>query len=354
MDCEKFDRIVLDLLYDELDEITGAAGRRHMEHCVRCKDIGARLRVTRDLGRMDLVDPPVELFARIVAAEEKARRELPARQRIGRAISVLAGYAMRPQLAMAALLLLVIGSSLLLLRIRPGEQKNVLVTERGVPEAEPELALAPLAANARTVPAAPAASVRPAAEPTENRDARAVASSKAEAARVESAESQRAVEADRAYEQALSAYRDRKYEEAEQRFAQVAARGGDNAASAALYSAQSARARAGCPTAVTQFVDVYRRFPEAPAGREAAWQAAGCYRTLGDFERARNQYELLLNAPGYADRAQAALSSLGDSEGSPELSAVRSLGASKSKAAPPPAQASAKSADETPSPATRR
>src|SRR3712207_8517931 len=40
-----------------------------------------------------------------------------------------------------SLLLLVIGSSLLLLRGRPGEQKNVLVTERGVPESESESVL---------------------------------------------------------------------------------------------------------------------------------------------------------------------------------------------------------------------
>ncbi len=39
MDCEKFDRVVLDLLYEELDELTAAAARRHMEHCARCRGI---------------------------------------------------------------------------------------------------------------------------------------------------------------------------------------------------------------------------------------------------------------------------------------------------------------------------
>ena len=141
MDCEKFDQIVLDLLYDELDEITSAAAKRHMEHCARCKEIGTRLRATREVGTLPLLDAPQGLELRILEAERRARRELPARQRLGRAVSMLAGYAMRPQLAMAALLLLVIGSSLLLLRARPGEQKSMMVTERGVPEGEFDAAL---------------------------------------------------------------------------------------------------------------------------------------------------------------------------------------------------------------------
>ncbi|MCP6725923.1 hypothetical protein NL526_28090, partial [Klebsiella pneumoniae] len=89
-------------------------------HCARCKEIGPRLRATREVGALPMVDAPHGLELRILEAERRARRELPARQRVGRAVSMLAGYAMRPQLAMAALLLLVIGSSLLLLRTRPG------------------------------------------------------------------------------------------------------------------------------------------------------------------------------------------------------------------------------------------
>ncbi|HWA71264.1 MAG TPA: zf-HC2 domain-containing protein [Polyangiaceae bacterium] len=332
MDCEKFDQIVLDLLYDELDEITSAAAKRHMEHCARCKEIGTRLRATREVGALPLLDAPQGLELRILEAERRARRELPARQRLGRAVSMLAGYAMRPQLAMAALLLLVIGSSLLLLRARPGEQKSMMVTERGVPEGEPEtVAVVPRATPRDAAKAkqtdAPAGDERraeaksaaerpslPAAPPP------AAAAKAAEAAASRSDElsdgaaAARAGDSDRAYAEALGAYRDRRYDEAQRRFSDVASRGGDNAASAALYAAQSARARSGCPTATPLFDDVYRRYPDSPPGREAAWQAAGCYRTLGDFERARREYELLLQAPGYADRAQAALASLGDAE----------------------------------------
>jgi TolA-binding protein len=350
VDCEKFDQIVLDLLYDELSEITSAAAKRHMEHCARCKEIGTRLRATREVGALPLLDAPQGLELRILEAERRARRELPARQRVGRAVSMLAGYAMRPQLAMAALLLLVIGSSLLLLRARPGEQKSMMVTERGVPEGEPEtVAVVPRAsprdaskakqveapasderrAEAKTaaerpsLPAAPPAAAAKAAEAPGSRSDELS----------DGAAAARAGDSDRAYEEALGAYRDRRYDEAQRRFSDVASRGGDNAASAALYAAQSARARSGCPTATPLFDDVYRRYPDSPPGREAAWQAAGCYRTLGDFERARREYELLLQTPGYADRAQAALASLGDAEPS-EVAARRAApAASRDKGA---------------------
>src|SRR6266498_3352200 len=112
MDCERFDRIVLELLYDELDELTLAAARRHLEHCARCRGILAGLRATREVGALPMVDPPEGLELRILEAERQLRAELPLRQRAGRAVSVLAGYAMRPQLAMAATLLLVIGGGL--------------------------------------------------------------------------------------------------------------------------------------------------------------------------------------------------------------------------------------------------
>jgi hypothetical protein len=102
MDCERFDRIVLDLLYDELDELTAAAARRHLDQCARCRGIMAGLRATREVGALPLVDPPDGLELRILEAERQMRAQLPLRQRAGRAVSVLAGYAMRPQLAMAA------------------------------------------------------------------------------------------------------------------------------------------------------------------------------------------------------------------------------------------------------------
>ncbi|HEY8944244.1 MAG TPA: zf-HC2 domain-containing protein, partial [Polyangiaceae bacterium] len=212
MDCEKFDRVMLDLFYEELDEITSAAARRHTEHCTRCRDISVRLRATREVGALPLVDPPEGLEQRILLAERRVRAELPARQRFGRAISVLAGYAMRPQLAMAALLLLVIGSSLLLLRGRPGEQQNVLVTERGVPESEETVAIVPLGEQREAPREAPtdARALPSAVARGHGQEPAPVVPAPASAVEVEgeSQAASRATEADRAYEEALSAYRD--------------------------------------------------------------------------------------------------------------------------------------------------
>ena len=136
MDCEKFDRIVLDQLYGELDELTSLAAKRHVEHCTRCRRIETGLRATREVGVLPTVQPPDSMVSHILAAERAAHADLPARQRLGRAISIMAGYAMRPQLAMAALLLLMIGGSLLFLRGRPDEDAARSTAERGVPEAE--------------------------------------------------------------------------------------------------------------------------------------------------------------------------------------------------------------------------
>ena len=83
MDCEKFDRIVLDLLYDELDELTSAAAKRHMEHCTRCRNIGAGLRATREVGTLPLVDAPEGLELRILEAERHATELLPLGKRLG-------------------------------------------------------------------------------------------------------------------------------------------------------------------------------------------------------------------------------------------------------------------------------
>ena len=161
MDCEKFDRIVLDLLYGELDELTEAAAKRHIEHCSRCKGVSSGLRATREVGALALVDPPDSLELGILEAERRMNAKLPLAKKLERGVSILAVYAMRPQLAMAALLLLMIGSSLFFLRGRAGAPDSVLVTERGVPETEAEHVAIVAAPEPRDAPAVAAASAMP-------------------------------------------------------------------------------------------------------------------------------------------------------------------------------------------------
>jgi len=309
MDCERFDRIVLDLLYEELDELTAAAARRHLEHCARCRGVLAGLRATREVGALPLVDPPDGLELRILEAERQMRGHLPLRQRAGRAVSVLAGYAMRPQLAMAATLLIVIGGGLFFFRGRPSERDTVSVTERGVAESDPEtVTVLPKGAvedpgtpahGAVAASPAPAEARRPEAAPPRQMAASASASSSPAAE----------IEGDGVYDSALQAFGDKRYKEARQQFESVVARGGSKAAEAALYAAKSTLGSDECAAAAPLFDQVSQRYPGTRAGYEATWDAATCYEKLGDLEKARRSYQAL-DDTGYAARARAALAQL--------------------------------------------
>jgi len=373
VDCEKFDRIVLDLLYDELDELTTAAAKRHMEHCARCKGIGAGLRATREVGALPLVEPPDGLELRILQAEEQAAQLLPIGKRLGRGLSLLASYAMRPQVSMAALLMLMIGSSLFFLRAQPGDREHVLVTERGVPESDndsvtiiPKKADAPEPARAATH-SAPTARVEdgaarrdrateskseaaPAAAPAPVAAERYAAAPRAEAARGGAAlgasdddkdlegSGSASVDSDASYDAAMAAYRDGRYSEAQRHFDEIASLGGPHAANAALYGAQALRRVSGCPTAAPRFEEVHTRYPGS-VGSDAAWQAADCYRSLGELARARANYEQLSADPSYKTRAKEAIAELDQRVADQELAARK---AAATAAAAPAASAAAK------------
>lgn len=323
MDCERFERVVLDLLYEELDELTAASARRHLEHCVRCQTIVQGLRATREVGALPLVDPPEGLELRILEAERKARDGLPLRKRLGRAVSVLAEYAMRPQLAMAALLLLAIGSSLIFLRGRPGDRERVQVTERGAPEGESDsVAILPIPA-AEPAPAAQAEKPLAAAAKSEAKPADALGSGSGE------------TDGDSAFDAALAAFKDGRYGEARRQFEDVAARGsGSQAAEAALYAAQSAKNGESCAVAVSLFDQVATRHPGTRFGYDATWQAANCYETLGDSERAKRSYQALLDDATYGERAKSSLAALERAEQRPVEIAARKAQVREAPAAP--------------------
>src|ERR1700734_3948622 len=136
MDCEKFESAMMDELYGELDELTSAAAKRHVAGCVRCAALLAGLRATRRVAVMPLVDPPADLEDRILSAVREAQKVAPLRGRVARAVSLAGSWAMRPQTAMAALFLVMIGTSVLLLRgkgSRAPATSEVTVTEQGAP-----------------------------------------------------------------------------------------------------------------------------------------------------------------------------------------------------------------------------
>src|SRR5215831_13784079 len=99
MDCEKFDQIIIDAVYDELDELTLAAAKRHADGCQHCQSAWSGLKATRKIGILPLVEAPAGLEARILEAAQVAHRNVPWPRRVGRAISWAGSYAMRPQTA---------------------------------------------------------------------------------------------------------------------------------------------------------------------------------------------------------------------------------------------------------------
>ncbi len=337
MDCEKFDRVLLDLLYGELDELTQASAKRHTEHCTRCRAIVTELRATREVGSLPLVDPPDGLELKILEAERQARAVLPLRQRFGRAVSVLAGYAMRPQLAMAALLLLMIGSSLVFLRARPGDRERVLVTERGVPESESDTLVVPMPERLRDEPA-PVAAAAEAPGEAEAKSPRAASAAPPApvAVGVDEELAKSGGDTASAFANGVALFDEGRYVEARRAFESVATRGGDHAPEAALYAARSTRQSDGCSAASMQFEQVTARYPGTASALEATWQAADCYKSLGEVDQARRSYERLYST-SYEDRARAALGRLEDE--TPAVAARKAKAASRPAAggAAPPA-----------------
>lgn len=319
MDCERFDKTTLDLLYGELDELSAAAARRHLHHCTRCQGIWNKLRVTKEIALVPLEEPPPDLFESILAAERQAESALPLPQRFSRLVSIVAGYAMRPQLAMAALLLLMIGSSLLFVRQDPAGRGQVSVTELGAPRA------APLEVPGRAAPVVVEGDGTPAL----------AASSTADAPALEE-------EPGASYADAMAAYHEGRYAEAERLFGEVAAQGGEKAASAALHEGHAARNGSGCQRAARLYDGVAERFAGTTLAEEASWHAASCYQALGELSRARAHYVALESSSAFRERASAALAGVDESLAS-TAAAVRTE--ASAPAAEPVAAAPALNAD---------
>jgi hypothetical protein len=264
---------------------------------------------------------------------------------------------MRPQLAMAALLLLVIGSSLLFMRGQPGDGDRMRVTERGSPEAEAAEHVAILPAPERR--SAPAATPAPRAagakgdalaqrdrEDEKAAEPAASAAEPAELAAKEGPSEQEGLgapggEAD-SLDAANSAFQGGRYVEAQRRYEEIAARGGSDAAVAALQAVEALRRQRGCPAAAPRYVEVHSRFRDTPSGSEAAWQAGDCYRALGELTLARQNLQALLEVAEYRSRAETALNDLkAREEQIAEARKAKSLTGAAAAPASPPAAAPA-------------
>jgi hypothetical protein len=292
MDCELFDKLVIDRVFLELDDLASGAVQRHVAHCSRCRSIESSLRATREVATLPMVDPPTPFVDRVLALERAMQTKLPMKQRLGRAVSVLAGYAMRPQLGMSALLLLMIGSSLFLLRAHPNEHELVQVTERGVPEGEIE---APKDVARIRAPATPSA-VADLSRDSSSAKNEGTASSNSTASTVLDA--------------ARRAFAQERYGEAQTLAEKVISDGGAETASAALLSALALSRRSGCSAALARFEALRARHGRSTIGEEAAYRAAECHLESGQVARARPLLEQLRGSAAWGARAREQLASV--------------------------------------------
>ncbi len=371
MDCEKFDSLILDKLYGELDEVTSAAMKRHAAGCSACAEKLGGLRGTREAVALEPPDFPPGLEERILSATEEASKVVPiSRGRLSRLVSAAGTWAMRPQTAMAALFLLMIGSSAVLLRTRqPKESISLTVTQEGAPSpaaAAPNEdrefdskgaanAHGPAGAVAQATPVAAATEAphgpvartllptAPADEPNSplgllaqgGRAKESEAKEKkldnglggmgysggggasppppaAAPAAAPAAPGQAAKASSESRDDALTdAFQAGMSFYQARRYVEATPKLDQAAASghpaAALWAARSVREGQGCAPAIPRFNAVANK--GGATGHDAMFDAAKCYEALGDREAARSRYTTLLTVPAYASRARSALES---------------------------------------------
>jgi hypothetical protein len=391
MDCEKFEAALMDELYGELDELTSAAMKRHASGCARCAALLSGLSATRRLASIATVPVPDGLEERILAAAREADKVVPIQRRVARVVSLAGRWAMRPQTAMAAVFLVMIGTSVLLLSgkaSRAPASASITVTEQGSPagqvmaaaSAMPTTAAepyaAPVALDRGPLPAAPAAIARPEAQREEtatrgapkgfgqpgaaprddeglamNGPSRYAPAPTAAAAPMAgggaadlggvAAAEKRSVSPIAA---AIQTYQAGRYDDAARAFDALAP--GDP--NAALWAARSVRESKGCKAALSRFDQASQKGAGSPPGWDALLEGALCYRALGDYGNARLRLAALLKVDSHKDRAQAELDRMNQAQSG--QGGAGAAGAAKAAApapAPPPASRPAASGVDT-------
>jgi hypothetical protein len=142
VDCAKLDEMAIDLVYDELDARAAADAEQHLLGCTRCRALVDRLRAGKKGAESLVLETPSSLLeSRIVEAATKAARTrapVPWPRRAARVISMAGAYAMRPQVAMAAVVVVMVGMSVMFLRGGITSPHRTKVTEEGTPVASVE------------------------------------------------------------------------------------------------------------------------------------------------------------------------------------------------------------------------
>jgi hypothetical protein len=320
MDCEKYEPLLLDRLYDELDEVTNAALDRHVAGCARCAAAWGEMVATRRAVALPALDIPPGLEERILHA---TRSTEPEPSRGVQILSIAGRWAMRPQSAMAAVFLLMVGMSAFLVRNRPmsAPTSGVSVTVNGTPAEQTAASTSEpldnrLAEGAHgEPPAAPRATVPPAASaPPSPPMAIAMATdtstqggsigskslspsfAPAPAPGSNSEESAKraalggAPARTEANGEASDSVKDTSKEQA------------------MLAAADSLRQRQGCKAALPRFRAIAAQVPGTWVGNEATLRAARCQAELGNVDEARQSITGLASSDTHRNAATQALS----------------------------------------------
>ena len=359
MDCEKFESNLIDELYGELDDVTSAAMKRHAAGCSRCAGLLGGLKATRKVAALPMEPLPDGLEDRILAAAREAQKVVPMRSRFATFVSRAGAWAMRPQTAMAAVFLLAIGSSVVLMntsRSRDAAPASVAVQTKGSPMDLPPAASGAEQALDRSdnahgtlepgrgraaATAAPGllekdkfalsdeekANADPNALSADGKLDRVVANAATPGGAPDTttivggttgasgfggsgtgpAQQAYGSGGGTVFESAMGDYRAKNYDDATRRFDTLSA----NDANAALWAARSVRdGSGGCGAAVGRFDQVAARADGTPTGYEALLDAGRCYKQLGNYDAARARFAKLAGVPTYATRAQTELDSM--------------------------------------------
>jgi hypothetical protein len=251
---------------------------------------------------------------------------------------------MRPQVGMAAVLMLMLGSGLLFLRVHPGEPGSVLVTERGVPESDKEgVTLAPVPEAPSPVARADAA---PPARPT-RRAAGATDTSPAEPEEAKrSAPAKPAAEAPRDDLAAAPPPPAQAFPGSDdEAFGGVLEGAASGASAGSAEKSKKGEAEAQPRTGPCQDLESELARAASPIeANRARWALAECFSSVGQNEQARSSYKALLGAPAYAERARRALATLAESAPAGPAASARAAPATK----PATPQATTKPAEPGP------
>lgn len=370
MDCTAAKSYLLDELYGELDVDTSVELATHLAGCEACSAELHALQGFRAELQIPAVEIPTDLTERIMARVDAAvaknaatpalalvssnrNAPQPWMRTLAPVISKAGAWAMRPQTAMAAVFVLMVGSSAWLLgrghAVMNDEPAAQL--EQGAPLAAPaasadgefdpeaaraahglvgasRAAAAPMMAPGAAPPPAPltptgdfasegktklALDDQPAMEPADKRakdesrrdgtEEKKLAESESDSRSPNDNEAPAKGSSQQAsgFSGAMQHYRAQRWDEATAGF-EALARQGD--ANAELWAARSVREGHGCRTALTRFDHLAGTAIGTPPGNDATLEGGICYRNLGQIDSSTQRFQRLLAYDGWSAKAR--------------------------------------------------